>query len=433
MKKLQAGQACRLIKYGRADLSAQFSTAIRTDSLLGGDDETAVRTGGRLYIAQRPATGQAAWLPNRVGRAAVFTREPGKFLRQGVGGVQRSHGPLDGFPGVFTELYTLDILGQIVQPAQKAERIAQRGHRGMAEARRQTEPGLLANVHQDAVFDGLQIDGHCGRPAGSEATACSYLYGHAIFVAQHLCVHAAAVELCHERLGNVIWFDIAMKNSSFHVFDYNPFTSDDGLSSCFMSLKNIYAMKQVWFKAVLGGLAIPALVMGFLLFPVQAAAFQDLSTPTGITVTVTYTDPINVRSGPSTILYPIVAQLNPGEVVPALGISPGREWIQISYPGGTGWVYASFVSIAGGELRIVEPPPTPTPLITSTIDPTLAAQFAIQPTSTRLPTFTPPAPLEVVDVTPGSRAPRMVAPGIFIVTLGFLGAIGLAVSFLLRR
>ena len=58
---------------------------------------------------------------------------------------------------------------------------------------------------------------------------------------------------------------------------------------------------------------------------------QDASTPTGIFVTVTYTDPINVRGGPSTVLYPIIGQLNPGEVVPALGISPGREWIQISY------------------------------------------------------------------------------------------------------
>ena len=164
-----------------------------------------------------------------------------------------------------------------------------------------------------------------------------------------------------------------------------------------------------------------------------AAAYQDVPTPTGIFVTVTYTDPINVRSGPSTISYPIVAQLNPGEVVPALGISPGREWIQISYPGGTGWVYASFVSISAGELRIIEPPPTPTPLVTSTIDPTLAAAFNVQPTETRLPTFTPPPPLEEIDLTPHVTTPRTVAPGIFIVSLGLLGGVGLVVSFLLRK
>ena len=192
-------------------------------------------------------------------------------------------------------------------------------------------------------------------------------------------------------------------------------------------------MKQFWFKTFLGVFAVMMLAAGALLSPRQAGAYQDVSTPTGIFVTVTYTDPINVRSGPSTILYPIVAQLNPGEVVPALGISPGREWIQITYPGGTGWVYASFVSISGGELRIVEPPPTPTPLITSTIDPTLAAAFNVQPTETRLPTFTPPPPLETIDMTPHNTSPRTVAPGIFIVILGLLGGVGLAVSFILRR
>ena len=183
---------------------------------------------------------------------------------------------------------------------------------------------------------------------------------------------------------------------------------------------------------MLGLAVVMGLAAGVFLSPRGAEAYQEVTTPTGVFVTVTYTDPINVRSGPSTILYPIVAQLNPGEVVPALGISPGREWIQITYPGGTGWVYASFVSISG-ELLIVEPPPTPTPLVTSTIDPTLAAQFSIQPTETRLPTFTPPPPLETIDMSPDGSSPRTVAPGIFIVVLGLLGGAGLLVSFLLRR
>ena len=192
-------------------------------------------------------------------------------------------------------------------------------------------------------------------------------------------------------------------------------------------------MKQFWFKVLLGTFLVAGLGVSAFQAPLEAGAYQDVSTPTGIFVTVTYTDPINVRSGPSTVLYPIVAQLNPGEVVPALGISPGREWIQITYPGGTGWVYASFVSISGGELRIIEPPPTPTPLVTSTIDPTLAAEFAIQPTTTRLPTFTPPPPLEEIDLNPQVTTPRAVAPGIFILVLGLLGCVGLVVSFLLRR
>jgi uncharacterized protein YraI len=191
-------------------------------------------------------------------------------------------------------------------------------------------------------------------------------------------------------------------------------------------------MKQVWFKYLMGVCMLIGLAAGVFLSPRRADAYQEVTTPTGILVTVTYTDPINVRSGPHTIIYPIVATLNPGDVVPALGISPGREWIQISYPGGTGWVYASYVSISGGELQIVEPPPTPTPLVTATIDPTLAAQFITQPTTTRLPTFTPPAPLETKEVTSATN-PRTVAPGIFIIILGLLGGTGLVVSYLLRK
>jgi len=198
-------------------------------------------------------------------------------------------------------------------------------------------------------------------------------------------------------------------------------------------LKNIYAMKQFWFKTWVGVFMVAVLGMAAFLSPSQAEAYQAGPTAGGISVTVTYSDPINVRSGPSTILYPVVAQLNPGEVVPALGISPGREWIQVSYPGGTGWVYASFVSISGGELGIVEPPPTPTPVI-ATIDPTLAAAFNVQPTETRMPTFTPPPPLEVPQFTDANRGPAFLgASGIFILSLGLIGAVGLILSFLWRK
>jgi len=193
-------------------------------------------------------------------------------------------------------------------------------------------------------------------------------------------------------------------------------------------------MTQFWFKTLLGALTVAGLSMAAFFSPRQAEAYQDAPTPTGIFVTVTYTDPINVRSGPSTILYPIVAQLGPGDVVPALGISPGREWIEVSYPGGTGWVYASFVSISGGELRIVEPPPTPTPIITVTIDPTLAAAFNIQPTATRMPTFTPPPPLEVPQFTDANSGPSFLgASGIFILGLALIGGIGLVVSYLWQK
>jgi hypothetical protein len=152
---------------------------------------------------------------------------------------------------------------------------------------------------------------------------------------------------------------------------------------------------------------------------------------------VTYSDPINVRGGPSTVYYPIVGRLFPGDILQALGVSPGREWVQVAYPeapGGVGWVYAIYVSVTGGELLVVEVPSTPTPLVTATIDATLAAAFNFQPTPSRLPTFTPPPPLTIPQFTETS-APRraLVAPGIFVVSLVFLGAIGLIVSVVLRK
>jgi len=195
-------------------------------------------------------------------------------------------------------------------------------------------------------------------------------------------------------------------------------------------------MKQFWFKFSLGVFLVISIGASMLLSPKQAEAYQDASTPSGIFVTVTYEEPMNVRNGPGTF-YDIIGQIFPGDTLPALGISPGREWIKVTFAAaqdGIGWVYAPYVSISGGELPVVEPPPTPAPLITSTIDPTLAAQFNIQPTSTRIPTFTPPPALSVPAFGDESASnPSRKTSGIFMLVLGILGVIGLVASFFLRR
>jgi uncharacterized protein YraI len=196
---------------------------------------------------------------------------------------------------------------------------------------------------------------------------------------------------------------------------------------------NVYEMKQIWFKLFLGAFLAAASVVGLFPSVKPAQARQDPS----VYITVTYSDPINVRGGPNTVDYPIVGRLSPGDTAPALGTSPGREWVQIAYPsapGGVGWVYAIYISVTGGELRVVEAPFTPTPEVTSTIDPTLAAAFNFQPTATRLPTFTPPPPLTVPQFTEVS-APRqaIVAPGIYVASLIFLGMIGFIVSIIFRK
>jgi len=199
---------------------------------------------------------------------------------------------------------------------------------------------------------------------------------------------------------------------------------------------NVYAMKRLWFKTLMGALMVVSLGIGFLSLPDRADAFQGAVMQSGVFVTVTYSDPINVRAGPSTVNYPVIGQLPSGAVVPALGVSVAREWVQIEFTGsasGKGWVYASFVTVSGGELPIVEAPPTPIPAATNTIDPTLAAAFEAVPTQTRLPTFTPPPPLEVPKFEDKGSIASSGVLGVLIIGLGLIGGIGLITSFLLRK
>ena len=157
------------------------------------------------------------------------------------------------------------------------------------------------------------------------------------------------------------------------------------------------------------------------------------SSPFGTMVTVNQDqEQINVRAGPSQD-YPIVGVLQQGEKVPALGRSVGGDWIEIAYPiadGGVAWVYAYLVSISGGDLSIVVPPPTPTPRVTPTIDPTLAAQFIIVVGPTRLPTYTQPPPLSIPTYTaaPQVNVAAGLPMGFIIIGLGVVGLFGLMIS-----
>jgi len=194
-------------------------------------------------------------------------------------------------------------------------------------------------------------------------------------------------------------------------------------------------MKKNWFKffnAILVGI-IFSVVM--LLAPLQVWARGE--TQEGVTATVIYTEPINVRGGPSTVYYPVVGRVSPGDVLPALGVSPGHEWVQVVYPdapGGVGWLYATYVTISGGDLKIVEPPPTQTPIATATINPTFAAAFIFQPTSTRMPTFTPPPPLKVPQYTDEAlQHPSELASGVIVISLIIISALVFFIAHFLNR
>jgi hypothetical protein len=113
-------------------------------------------------------------------------------------------------------------------------------------------------------------------------------------------------------------------------------------------------------------------------------------------------------------------------------------WIEIVYPGvegGLAWVYSPLVTIFGtAELPIVEEPPTPTPRVTPTIDPTLAAQFVLEIPATRLPTYTPPEPLKIPQFAQGGSGRVGGIPvGMLITAVGLLGLFGAVVSYLRER
>ncbi len=164
-------------------------------------------------------------------------------------------------------------------------------------------------------------------------------------------------------------------------------------------------------------------------------------TPTGAVVSV---DPsleqIDVYAGPSSFNYPAIGVLLTGETAPALGRARGNDnWIMIHYdgvPGSIGWVYALYVSLtgaAGVELPLIDIPPTPTPASTPTINPTLAAAYIPAENATRLPTFTPAAPLAVPTFADETQRLSRIPVGLLILGLVIIGALGTIISFLRGR
>jgi len=146
---------------------------------------------------------------------------------------------------------------------------------------------------------------------------------------------------------------------------------------------------------------------------------------------------INIRSGPGTT-YDKVGVLLVGQKAPAKGRSSGGLWVMIEYPGvpgGVAWVWSAYVRIEPNvELPIIEPPPTPTPLVTNTIDPTLAAKFVVTLAPTRLPTYTPPPPLSIPTFEAESGATVGNVPmGFIIAGLAALGLLFGLISFAQSR
>ena len=195
-----------------------------------------------------------------------------------------------------------------------------------------------------------------------------------------------------------------------------------------------------------------ALVLSALLLNVPLQQDAAAQQPTGSIPTVTGTpigavvsvDPslgqIDVYAGPSSFNYPAIGVLLTGIKVPALGRARGDDnWIMIRYegvPGAVGWVYALYVSLTGTggvTLPLIDIPPTPTPALTPTINPTLAAAYLPVENATRLPTFTPPAPLAVPTFVDEGQHGGRLPVGLLIFGFAVVGVLGTLISFLRGR
>lgn len=207
-------------------------------------------------------------------------------------------------------------------------------------------------------------------------------------------------------------------------------------------------MKYRWFRPIISILFL--IILAAFIIIGSAKALPLAQQPTGTIPTVTSTPrgtyvivnalstsetQINVRAGPNALTEK-VGVLLVGQDANAIGRY--GEWIQIEYPGtpgGKAWIFGNYVTVYGGTLPLLEPPPTSTPKVTQTIDPTLAAQFLITPAETRLPTFTEPPPLqiptyEVDDV--GAEAGGL-PMGLIIVGLASLGVFLMIIAIISGR
>jgi len=201
------------------------------------------------------------------------------------------------------------------------------------------------------------------------------------------------------------------------------------------------------------GMTVIFVFVFFGIFGVYPAPIVHAQQPTGAIATVTgtpegpsaqvdssLTQGILVYAGPSMFDYAPVGYLLANETVFILGRAEDKnDWYQIYYPGVPGsiaWVYALYLVklSSGAGVPIVEIPPTPTPNSTPTINPTLEAAFIGQQTPTRLPTFTPPPPLDqpqFSDVAPTQRVG--IPAGLIILSLGLFGFFGAVISYLRGR
>ena len=327
-------------------------------------------------------------------------------------------------------------MSKIVKPTHEVPWICEGGDRRFSKGGRCPQPFLGAGLGHDAVRCPLDCDRQRRRAARRCTRARAYLHSKFVLRAQDLSPQIAAVELSNQRLRKIQRRKLTVIELLLHQTHYNREPIPAPISGI------VYKKSLLLCVACLVLTAVAVGILGAQ--AVRSASAQGPTTdtpgPIGSQAYITNTfegEPaINVRTGPSTIVYPIPCGSLPlGATAPALGASPGHDWVQIGFtacPAGVGWVYAANVTLTGA-LRVVEPPPTPTSRATATIDPTLQAAFEVEATETRLPTFTPPPPLQVPTFSQDGGARSGLPTAVAILAIALVGGIVMAASFLGRR
>ncbi len=115
---------------------------------------------------------------------------------------------------------------------------------------------------------------------------------------------------------------------------------------------------------------------------------------------VTFTQGVNLRSGPSIKFNPPVGSYATGQTADILGKTQAGDWYHIQGGNGSGWVSAAFVTVSGdaASVKIEAGPPIPadTPVATATLAATAVPPTAVTTTNLVLGNvgFTPGLPLK---------------------------------------
>lgn len=112
--------------------------------------------------------------------------------------------------------------------------------------------------------------------------------------------------------------------------------------------------------------------------PPAAATVTTAPVSTGSgTLTGTFIQTLNVRSGPGLAFNPPIGSFNAGQTTDVLARNPAGDWYKVRYLSGEGWVFAQLVTLNGdaASLPVDAGPPAPT-------QPSAAATLPLPATNT---------------------------------------------------